>query len=138
MTIGMPDIDLVCERLAQAAKAVDGLRTSPIPEDAVEPPLFVVVGPESIDYLTMMRATSGLTFAGLVYVSRGSNRAGWKLLRGYQATSGPTSLRAALEADPTLGGACSTMQVVGWAEPGQYDVGGVAYLGARLNIQVWG
>lgn len=136
--MNLPDVDLVCQRLADAAKAVKGLRASPFPEDAVEPPLFAVVGPESIDYVTMVRAVSAVTFVGMVYTSRGSTRAGWKALRSYQATSGPTSLRAALEADQTLGGACSTMQVAGWAEPGQYEVAGVAYLGARLNIQVWG
>lgn len=103
----------VAQGLADAADTIAGLRThADIPGQLV-PPSFVVDMPQTVGFdQTMRRGSDVLTITCGVYVSAAHNRTGQAQLMGYLAGSGATSLKEALEVDPTLAGACQTLRVV--------------------------
>lgn len=47
-----------------------------------------------------------------------------------------SSIRATLEAEPTLGGAISDLIVSGWRGYGSRSVNGIEYLGATFDVEV--
>lgn len=55
----------------------------------------------------------------------------------YLARTGASSIKAAIEADVTLGGVAHSTRVIGWADYGTISMGGVEYFGARLRVEVW-
>lgn len=55
----------------------------------------------------------------------------------YLDATGALSIKAAVEADVTLGGAAYTSRVTGWADYGTIVVGGTEYMGARLSVEAW-
>lgn len=73
-----------------------------------------------------------------VLTSRAEDQAGQELLDAFLATAGPTSIKAAIEADPTLGGECSDLAVTGWSGYELYDVAGTEYYGAELTVEILG
>jgi hypothetical protein len=55
------------------------------------------------------------------------------------ASSGGSSVKAAIEGDPTLGGAAMSARVVSATDYGEYEVSqGTVYLGVTFNIEVIG
>ena len=54
----------------------------------------------------------------------------------YLAPTGAPSIRAAVQADTTLGGIVSLAVVTGWRDYGGKEVSGVEYLGAVLDLEV--
>lgn len=123
--------------MATAAKTVSGLRAFATLPDAIEPPVFAPLELE----LSYDQAFGGLTetvFTCQVFTSRGDTDTGRKLLIGYVAESGATSIKAALEADRTLGGVAKTLIVERVRGAGRlYEVGGIDYLGAQFDVRVW-
>ncbi|CAB4214896.1 hypothetical protein UFOVP1467_1, partial [uncultured Caudovirales phage] len=69
-------------------------------------------------------------------VKRISNRAGQKALDGYLASTGATSVKAAIESDPTLDGNIDAL-IVESATPGLYESGGISYLAYRFNVKLY-
>lgn len=51
---------------------------------------------------------------------------------------GPAGVKAAIEADRTLGGTCETLRVESADGPGISDVGGQQYWAASWTVRVWG
>jgi hypothetical protein len=125
--------------LATAAATVSGLRTAAKLGDTVNPPFFAPIEHE-IDYQQTF-GTSGMTttvFTCGLFVSRGDTDAGQALLVEYLNPAGPTSIRAALEADRTLGGAAKQLIVSRVRGSGRlYQVAGTDYLGAMYDVTVW-
>ena len=60
-----------------------------------------------------------------------------ELLDKFLAPVGATSLKTAIEADKTLGGACGALRVERIKGYAVYTVGTAQYIGARLDIRVW-
>lgn len=131
------DVYAIQSGLATAAKTVPGLRAAPTLPDAITPPLFV---PVDFD-LTYNQTFGGLVevlFTCQVFTSRGNTDTGRKLLIGYLAEAGPSSIKAALEADTTLSGAAAALVVERVRGAGRlYEVGGIDYLGAQFDVRVW-
>ncbi|MDG4784356.1 hypothetical protein O7626_00515 [Micromonospora sp. WMMD1102] len=73
-----------------------------------------------------------------ILTGRGEDEAAQELLDALLAADGPSSVRAAIESDPTLGGLCSDLAVTGWSGYESYDVGGVERYGAELTVEVLG
>lgn len=106
--------------------------------DSVAVPCFYVGGVE-IDYdLTMGRGSDELTVICVVLVSASSDQSGQEKLDAYLKGSGPGSLKAAIEADPTLGGICDYVEVARAQGYGFHQVGATNYLGAELVVNVVG
>ncbi len=87
---------------AKTVNAISGLgkiRGSAFPPDTVNPPMFIV-GVHRMEFdLSYGRGTDKLTFDCAMVVERQSERLAYKALDTYVA-----ALKAALEADQTLGG----------------------------------
>lgn len=74
----------------------------------------------------------------LLVVQQLNQRSGLKALDGYLAGTGATtSVKASIEGDKTLGGACSDLRVLS-ASPGQYQSGGIDFLAYRYRLVIYG
>jgi hypothetical protein len=93
-----------------------------------------------LDFTFDLNNARGLDQANLdvvVLVQRFTERSGQNELDKYLAGSGDFSIKAAIEADLTLGGACNTLRVTS-AEAGSYTAGDMEFLSYRYRITVWG
>lgn len=129
---------VVSERLAAAALTVEGILVADsfVPESVSAPHFYV--GEWTLQY--------DQTFGGLVdaevicrvLCSRSDDVAGQDLLRGFWAPTGAASVKAALEADPTLGGACQDLHVRRVQGHRLYQVGDMRYYGAEWPVRILG
>lgn len=132
------DISAVRQGLANNASAIAGLNCYGYVPDSISEPAFVA-GQVDVDFTgAMARGMDTVTVTCRVYVSRADDRAAQKLLDGYLSGSGASSLKAALEADPTLGGACHDVYVERVQGYRWYLFGDTQYLGAELIVRVIG
>ena len=130
-------ISQIRDGIKKNISSIDGLRTYDIVPDVIVPPC-VVVG--QLDFTFDLNNSRGLDQANLdvfVIVQRFSERAAQDKLDKYLAGSGDNSIKAAIESDRTLGGACDTLRVTS-AESGTYQIGDVDYLSYRYRLTVWG
>jgi hypothetical protein len=118
-------------------QAIQGMRVYDlIPSPAVAP--AAVIG--QLDFTFDLNNGRGLDQANLdvvVLVQRFSDRTGQNELDKYLAGAGDYSIKAAIESDRTLGGACDTLRVTS-AEAGTYASGDVEFLSYRYRLTVWG
>ena len=133
------DIAAIRAGLAAAVvNSISGMQTMPTVPDRIDPPTFSA-GEVEIDY-NQTSSVGGLTVLlckGRLYSSRADVAAGQANLDGYLAPTGALSIKAAIEADKTLGGACRTLHVERAHGYGRYEVGGVDYYGIQLDVRVW-
>jgi hypothetical protein len=73
-----------------------------------------------------------------VVVGRYLDRTAHAQLDDYLSYSGSKSVRAAIEADPTLGGVCSTLIVRSGADITSLDAGGAQFLVIQMQVEVHG
>jgi hypothetical protein len=73
-----------------------------------------------------------------VIVGRWLDRTAHAALDDYLSYSGSKSVRAAIEADPTLGGVCSTLIVRSGADITSLDAGGAQFLVIQMQVEVHG
>ncbi len=124
-------------RLTNAA--ISGLRVYPRWPDSVNLPCVIVHVP-SWSYRQAMGNVNAATVELIVIVAewgQGMDRA-QDALDTYLDDAGASSLKAALEADKTLGGSVSTLHVPGWRdymEP--VEVNGQKYVSVTLDVEVW-
>jgi hypothetical protein len=134
----MADVTTIREGLATRLATITGLRSFAYIPDAVAVPC-AIVGLPGIDYLQAMRSNIVRgEFPVRVLVSRASDRAGQGALLDYMDPTGTKSVKAALDADNTLGGAASFAVLTSCKPPGVYTIGGVDYLGVEFLIDVMG
>lgn len=127
------DLSAIRAELATALEAVSGLRVYPYPVDQIAPPAAVVAFPERVSYdFTYGRGADVLEMNVWVLVSRDSMRAGTEAIDNYLSGS---MVKAALEADPTLGGNVDSLKV-SEATVGVIPVGGTDYLAATFTIEI--
>jgi hypothetical protein len=125
------------EGIKQNLSSIEGLRCYDLVPDVIVPPC-VVVG--QLDFTFDLNNARGLDQANLdvfVIVQRFSERTGQDKLDTYLAGSGDNSIKAAIESDRTLGGACDTLRVTS-AESGTYQMGDIDYLSYRYRLTVYG
>lgn len=128
--------------IADAASVITGLQTYAALPDAIDPPTLGVTELEwTFDGTFSGAAGYGLVEASYtvgVFTSRGDSDNGRKLLVEYLAPTGSGSIKAALETDRTLAGACKTLIVERVRGAYRlYTIGGTDYLGALLDVRVW-
>lgn len=120
--------------LATRIGTVSGLRVTAWQPDAVRPPIAFVL-PDTIEYdLNANRGADTTTFLVTVLVGRADDRAAQRNLDGYIFGAG--SIKAAIEADRTLGGAANTCRVVEMRNYGSVAVGDQVYLGCEFSVEV--
>jgi hypothetical protein len=127
------------EGIAAALRTIPGLRAHAIAPDNIACPA-AVVEPDTAIFLTydvaMARGADDLILRITLFVNRASERAGQAKLDAYIAGDGPQSVRAAVEADPTLGGLVDSVAVTTVWNYGQVTFGGVDYFGCQMVVEV--
>ena len=130
----MSNVRALREALAEAMGSVDGLRTSATVPDNPRPPIAIVM-PERIVYdLNARRGADTFYFTVMLLVGRADDRASQNNID--QFITGDSSLKAAIEADRTLGGVANTCRVTEMSNYASMSVGEVLYLSAQFNVEV--
>jgi hypothetical protein len=110
--------------LKTALSTITGMRVFDYVPDSTNIPTnnaFAIVGQLSMNYdYTLNRGFDSASCQIIVVVGRMSEKDGQARLDGLLASSGSTSIKAAVEADKTLSGAVQTLRVVS-ASPGTRD-----------------
>jgi hypothetical protein len=123
--------------LATALDTIAGLRVFDHVPDSLAPPAAVIEPVEVVFDEAMVRGLDKYRAFVLVIVGRMSERSASDRLDAYLAGSGASSVKAAIEADKTLGGACDTLQVID-ANPRTVTVSGVEMLSYRFGVDIYG
>lgn len=126
------NVGAVMAGLGTRLRTISGLRVHDYAADQVSPPTAVVALPEVTFDSTMARGSDDAEFPIHVLVGKVSDRASATKLAAYLSGG---SVKAAIEADPTLAGACQTLRVES-ASPSVMTVAGVDYLAATFTVNV--
>lgn len=122
--------------LATAMGAIPGLSARPYTKDIADVPVAMVGGPE-IEYdKTFGRGHDDYTIPVMVLCSKVSDEDSQARLDSYLDPFGSSSIKAAIEADSTLGGVVEDLRVVSTSDYGVHEVGGVHYLAGLLMVHV--
>lgn len=133
------DVTAVFQGLSDAADEIEGLRCFPFMPDSITPPTFYVLELEIAFDQTFQRGVDDFNpITCRLLASRATDKYGQKQLEQYMKGSGALSIKAAIEADRTLGGACDSLQVTGVRGMGQYEHAGITYYGADFLVRVIG
>lgn len=131
------DITAVREGVGTALATIVGLRVADHVAGQVNPPQALVGLPRVEFDNTAARGSDVVYLDVRVFVAGSYNRTASDALSGFLAGSGAQSIKAAVEADPTLSGSCDTVRVLS-AEAGWADHGNAAYLIADFELEVVG
>lgn len=123
--------------LATAVDTIPGLRCFDYVPDSLSPPAAVVEPLEVNFDRAMGNGADYFRAFILIIVGRMSDRSSQDRLDAYLPPTGASSVKAAIEADRTLGGACSTLTVTG-ALPREVVVSGVDMIAYRYEVDIYG
>ena len=125
------------DALKTAIQTIPGLRAYDYQPDQVNPP-FAFSTLDEITYHGAMGAGNIVNrFTVTVVVQRASERTAQDKLDGYLAYSGTQSVRAALEADRTLGGVVQDLIVTGATNITNIDANDTTYLTVDFQMLVY-
>jgi hypothetical protein len=131
-------VSQVATGLQTALSAISGLRTFSYQPEQENPPF----GYPQINSINYHRAMQGgdvvMDWTVFVIVGRWLDRTAHTALDDYLSYSGSKSVRAALEADLTLGGVCQTLIVRSGADITSLDSGGAQFLVIQMQVEVHG
>ena len=131
----------VRDNLKTALQTITGLRVFDYVPDSTNIPTnnaFAIVGQLNMNYdYTLNRGFDSASCQIIVVVGRMSERNGQERLDGLLASSGSTSIKAAVEVDKTLGGAVQTLRVVS-ASPGTITSANIDYLSYQYSVELIG
>lgn len=122
--------------LAARLATISGLRTYSYIPDQINPPV-AVCGPSSVEYDSAFdRGHDTLVWDVVVIVSRADEKAAQDALDGYCDSTSTSSVKAAIEGDRTLGGACIDARVTDLTSYQSLAVGEVQYLAATFRVSI--
>lgn len=127
----------VRQGLTTALDTITGLRCFDYVPDSLAPPAAVVEPLEINYHESMVNGYDNYQAYVLVIVGRMSDRSSSDRLDAYLAPSGSQSVKAAIETDKTLGGACSSL-IVTDAMPRSVVVSGVEMSAYRFGVEIYG
>jgi hypothetical protein len=122
--------------IAENLSSIVGLRVSSFMPDNPNPPMAVVT-PQNIEYhKSFNNGFNTYTFVVSVFVARVSERTGQANLDAYCASTGPSSIKSAIESDRTLSGRCFDLIVSDMRNYGSVIIGDNTYLTAEFDCAV--
>ena len=127
----------VRQGLAAAVDAISGLRVFDYVPDSAPTPAAIVEPLEVTYGAAMQDGLHNLRGYVTVFDGRMSDRSSQDRVDAYVASSGAQSVKAAIEADTSLGGACQTLQVTG-AQPRSVTMQGIEYNAYRFEVLIYG
>ena len=119
--------------LADVLDTIPDLRVSPYFPDDITPPMAIVDTYRLSFDLSMARGSDDFTFDVLVVVKRTSERAAQESLDGLVPL-----VKAAIEADKSLGGAAQSLQCQEMSGYSPLQIGETTYLAASFAVRVIG
>jgi hypothetical protein len=122
--------------LQTAIATVPGLQAEKYVRDVANVPVAMVGGPDTEYDKTFGRGHDDHTIPIMVFASRASDVDGQDQLDSYLDPFGASSIKAAIEADSTLGGVVDDLRVERSTDYGAHEVNGITYLGAVLMVHV--
>lgn len=125
-------------RTALAGKIgnITGLRTAATVPDQVNPPIAVII-PERVTYdEAYARGLIVYTFIVQLVVGKVSERTAQTKLDGFVNPTGSTSIKAAIEADKSLGGVVFDSRVTEMTTYTVVQIGDIAYLSCEFRVTV--
>lgn len=132
----MADYDGIRGGLAALLNTRIGIRSFADAPGAISPPVAVILpGRPAISYGETMDGEVELNLLAVVLLSAANDEYGQQNLDAYLASSGPKSVNAAINSDPTLGGTCEYAVTVGVQQYGMIDYSGQQYIGATFLIE---
>jgi hypothetical protein len=136
-TEAMASLTAVREALATALSGITGLRVSPIYLGTVNPPAAIIMPQprQALRFDALGGSVSYLLRIILLgsYTEDSSSQA---LMDGYLASTGSTSIAAALAANPTLSGACDYCNMDTVNGYGLMEWSAQQYLGTQILVTV--
>lgn len=134
----MTTLQALRDGLKARLDTIAGLRVYDTAPGQVEPPCAVIWVDQVVYATTMGGRSHEVILAVLLLVSAAVERVAQDALDGYMSFDGASSIYAAVEADPDLGGLVDACQVIAVPEgqAGLVEYGGVQYQGARFNVGV--
>ena len=122
--------------LSNRLATITGLRASATIPDNPAPPVAVVM-PGRVNYDTAFgRGSDEYEFTIMLIVGRVADRASQTTLDTYCASSGSTSVKAAIEGDRSLGGKALDCRVTAMTSQGSLSIGDVTYHTAEFAVSV--
>lgn len=132
------DLAEVGRALQDAARVIDGLNPFDNGDKVVAPPAFFVAEVD-LDFDSALSVGMDVAvFNCRLLVAKADSQGARTALYGYMNRSGERSIKAALEADRTLGGVCVEVFVSKVVGPKLYTHSAIDYLGAQWTVQVTG
>jgi hypothetical protein len=133
----MASITNIRTGLATRLATITGLRTAATMPDLPNPPVAIVI-PDNISFDdTFHRGMDTLTFRIFLVVGRADERTAQNSLDAFCATSGASSVKAAVEGDRTLGGAAYDCRVTNMRSYGSVLISETTYLSCEFVVLVY-
>ena len=119
-------------------ETISGLTVYDYVPDWLEPPIAIIAPLNTLNYdATMARGADTYEVPVILYISRIDAETSQDTVDSYLVSSGANSIKAAIESDPTLGGAAMSVRVISATDYGEYEVTqGTSFLGVTFNIEV--
>lgn len=125
--------------LADRLATIPGLSAyANVPDQVVTP--AAVIWPDRVDYLQAQGGSQDMqiVFRVDVIVSKVAEQDQQRRLDDLISPTGTQSIPATIEAESTLGGVADWATAARLIEYGQVEFGGTAYIGARMEVEVYG
>ena len=124
------------EALADQLTTITGLRVYDYVPEQVNPPAAVLsLGSGMYDQDMDGAVTFNVAVLILVSEGQGAERA-QTAFQQYLDPTGDASVRAAVYALATLGGAVDDAHLLGWDDPKTFEVGGIAFAGCEITVEL--
>ena len=128
------DVDAVNTALESALATIAANVHGYLPDQVRPPAIVLALGDGTYD--EDWNGSMSARWVAHVIVSRADTRNAQARVREYVAATGADSVKAAVESDPTLGGACGNVRVDGWDVPGEVEIGDTNYVMVSFDILV--
>lgn len=130
----MATIPSIRAGLATQLATISGLRTSATIPDNPNPPI-ALIQPLSLQFDSAFgRGMNQFNFAVQVIVGRADERTAQNRLDAFCSSTGSASIKLAIEADKSLGGAVFDTRVTELRNYGSVIISEVVYLSAEFNV----
>lgn len=135
----MASVSAIAEGIKTRLETISGVRGFSYQPEQLNPPFaFPVLN--SVTYhrtMAMGNATTQFDFTVYVVVGRWVDRVAHKRLDDFLSPTGTSSVRAALEGDLTLGGACADLMVSTSANISALEQDDAEYLQVSFSVTVY-
>lgn len=132
------DLNAVATGLETQVREVAGIQPYDYVPDALAGKSFLVCEIDVDFDKTFRRGMDELMVTCRVLIARRTERDAQRKLREFMAGGGMTSIKAAIESDKTLGGACDSLHVQRMSGNRMFTVGEKRYYGVEIYIKIVG